>query len=181
LIGFSYAAVSYCLYGITTFMIDYAKNELHLGNTGLLATIHGVAQVIGILTLLPLSDRWTRKRTLMVSNAMIAVLVFGIFLLGKSWLNLALLIGMMALFYGATFPLYGACGGDYFPKEVMGTVIGLWTFMYGFGAMFANRVGGLIRDASGSYQQAFLIDAVLAVLGFLLISLVKKKTNVSEG
>jgi sugar phosphate permease len=181
LIGFSYAAVSYCLYGITTFMIDYAKNELHLANTGLLATIHGVAQVIGILTLLPLSDRWTRKRTLMISNAMIAVLVFGIFLLGKSWLNLALLIGMMALFYGATFPLYGACGGDYFPKEVMGTVIGLWTFMYGFGAMFANRIGGLIRDASGSYQQAFLIDAVLAVLGFLLISLVKKKTNISEG
>ena len=175
LIGFSYSAVSYCLYGITTFMVDYAKNELHLNNTGLLATIHGVAQAIGILTLLPLSDRLTRKRTLMISNAMIAVLVFAIFISGKSWLSLAILIGLMALFYGATFPLYGACSGDYFPKEVMGTVIGLWTFMYGFGAMFANRISGVIRDSSGSYQQAFLIDAVMAGLGFLLISFVKKK------
>jgi MFS family permease len=180
LIGLSYAAVSYCLYGITTFLIDYAKNELLLSNAGLLATIHGAAQVVGILTLLPLSDRISRKRTLILSNALIAVLVFAIFLFGRTWTSLAILIGLMAVFYGATFPLYGACGGDYFPKEVMGTVIGLWTFMYGFGAMCANRVGGLIRDSSGSYHQAFLIDALLAVLGLLLICFVKKKSTASE-
>jgi len=176
LIGFSYFAVSYCLYGITTFMVDYARNQIGmpLEKASLLATIHGLGQVVGVLTILPLSDYFTRKRTLLVSNALIALVVIGIFLFGKSWLSLAILIGIMALFYGATFPLYGACGGDYFPKQVMGTVIGLWTFLYGSGAMLANWISGLIRDHSGSYHQAFLIDAVMAGIGLLLMCFVKK-------
>ncbi|RPI76661.1 MAG: hypothetical protein EHM45_12225 [Desulfobacteraceae bacterium] len=60
----------------------------------------------------------------------------------------------------------------------MGAVIGLWTFMYGFGAMFAIRISGVIRDSSGSYARAFLIDAIMAGLGLLLISFVKKREGV---
>jgi MFS family permease len=87
---------------------------------------------------------------------------------------LFILIGIMALFYGATFPIYGACAGDYFPKHVMGTVIGAWTPFYGLGAILVHWVTGVLRDTTGIYNHAFIINAAMAAAGLFLICLVKK-------
>jgi MFS family permease len=83
------------------------------------------------------------------------------------------LVGILAVFYGVTFPIYGACAGDYFPRDVMGTVIGAWTPFYGIGAILSHWVTGVLRDATGIYDQAFLINGVLAVVGLILICLIK--------
>jgi sugar phosphate permease len=80
----------------------------------------------------------------------------------------------MAVFFGATFPIYSACAGDYFPKEVIGTIIGAWTPFYGVGAIIVNWVSGILRDATGSYDVAFIINAVMAAIGFGLFFRVKK-------
>ena len=177
LIGASYFCVAYSLYGITTFMVDYAEHQLGLPleKSSLLATIHGVCQVAGVLTILPLSDRWGRRRTIMLSNFGVAVALTGIVLLGHSWPALCVLVGIIGVFYGVTFPIYGACAGDYFPRGVMGTVIGVWTTFYGLGAILVHWVSGLIRDASGRYDYAFLINAAMAAVGLVLIACVNKR------
>jgi len=107
-------------------MVDYAQHQLGLtlAKAGLLATVHGIAQVLGVLTVLPFSDYLGRKKTLIFSNGIICTCLVGIILSGGSWILLSLFVGLMAVFYGATFPMYGACAGDYFPEEIMGTVIG---------------------------------------------------------
>ncbi|MBW1731581.1 MAG: MFS transporter [Deltaproteobacteria bacterium] len=179
IIGLSYLFISYSLYGITTFMVDYAKYQLGLSleKASLLATVHGICQVLGVLTILPLSDYIGRKRTIILSNSFITACLVGILLSGKSWIMLYFLIGIMAVFYGVTFPIYGACAGDYFPKEVMGTVIGAWTPFYGAGAISVHWVSGILRDTTGSYHQAFLINAVMAALALLLIFTIKKRAE----
>ena len=176
LIGLSYFSISYSLYGITTFMVDYAKYQigLPLEKASLLATVHGVSQVVGVLTILPLSDYLGRKRTIIISNSFITACLIGILFTGNSWGILFILVGFMALFYGATFPLYGACAGDYFPKDVMGTVIGAWTPMYGLGAILVHWVTGILRDTTGVYDYAFIINAGMAAIGIFLMSLVEK-------
>ena len=75
LIGLSYFSISYSLYGITTFMVDYAHNQIGLPfeKASFLATIHGVCQVVGVLTVLPLSDYIGRKRTIIFSNSFITI------------------------------------------------------------------------------------------------------------
>jgi MFS family permease len=83
-------------------------------------------------------------------------------------------IGFLALFYGVTFPIYGACAGDYFPKEVMGTAIGAWTPFYGAGAILTHWITGLLRDATGVYNHAFIINVVMGVLAIVLIGLVRE-------
>jgi MFS family permease len=175
LIGLSYFSIAYSLYGITTFMVDYAKYQigLPLEKASLLATVHGVSQVAGVLTILPLSDYVGRKRTNIISNSFITACLIGILFTGNSWKMLFILVGIMALFYGATFPLYGACAGDYFPKDVMGPVIGAWTPMYGIGAILVNWITGILRDTTGVYDCAFIINAGMAVAGLFLIRLVK--------
>jgi MFS family permease len=87
---------------------------------------------------------------------------------------LCFLVGFFAVFYGPTFPIYGACAGDYFPRSVMGTVIGAWTPFYGIGAIMSHWVTGLLRDSTGHYDLAFFTNAVMALVGVALILLVHK-------
>lgn len=176
LIGLSYFSISYSLYGVTTFMVDYAEHQLGfpLDRASLLATIHGSCQILGVLTVLPLSDVLGRRRTILLSNSFIALALAGILFWGHSWPALAFFVGLLAVFYGVTFPIYGACAGDFFPKEVMGTVIGAWTPFYGLGAIVVHWVAGSLRDATGRYDIAFVLNIVMAVAGVLLMFLVKK-------
>ncbi len=180
LIGFSYLSVSYGLYAFTTFMVDYGKQQMGLSieKASFLATIHGVCQVVGVLTILPLSDHLGRKPTIMFSNAFIAASLVGIILSpSDAVLALYVFVGVMAVFYGVTFPIYGACAGDYFPRALMGTVIGFWTPFYGSGAILAHWVTGVLRDMSGDYHQGFAVSAAMAAMGLLLMSLVTRPSE----
>jgi sugar phosphate permease len=176
LIGVSYLSIAYSLYGITTFMVDYARYQigLPLEKASLLATVHGICQVFGVLGILPLSDYLGRKKTLIISNSCITACLIGILFTGNSWGILYVLVGILAIFFGATWPMYGACGGDYFPRDMMGTVIGAWTPMYGVGAILVHWVTGILRDTTGVYDHAFIINAAMAAAGLFLICLVKK-------
>ena len=175
LIGLSYFAIAYSLYGITTFMVDYAKNQLGipLEKASLLATIHGIGQVVGVLTVMPLSDVLGRKKTILMSNTFIAAALAGILVVGNSWIMLCICVGILAIFYGVTFPIYGACAGDYFPRGSMGTVIGAWTPFYGAGAILTHWITGALRDSTGIYNHTFVISVVMAILGIFLMSRVK--------
>ena len=176
LIGLSYLSIAYALYGITTFMVDYAQYQLHLSleKASFLATVHGLCQTVGMLTVLPLSDFWGRKKTILFSNAMITGALIGIVAIGNSWNSLSFLIGFVAVFYGATWPIYGACAGDYFPKEMMGTVLGAWTPLYGLGAIATHWITGILRDSTGVYGHSFIINAVMAAVGVVLMAFVRK-------
>lgn len=176
LIGLSYFCIAYSVYGVTTFMVDYAKYQigLPLEKASLLASVHGLAQIIGVLTILPLSDYLGRKKTIILSNAFIAACLAGILFAGNSWVALFSIVGVFALFYGATFPVYGACAGDYFPRDVMGTVIGAWTPFYGLGVILVHWVTGILRDRTGSYDYAFFICMAMALLAILFIFPLKK-------
>jgi len=179
LVGLSYLTVSYSLYGMTTFMVDYARSQLGLPleKASLLATVHGFSQMMGVLTVLPLSDYLGRRKTLIFSNALIAACLAGVILAGNSWAMLCVFVGIMAVFYGATFPMYGACAGDFFPREMMGTVIGVWTPFYGIGAISAHWVSGLLRDMTGSYDVPFIINTVMAAIGSMLMFTVRQKAS----
>jgi MFS family permease len=157
-------------------MVDYAKYQigLPLEKAGLLATVHGTCQVIGVLMILPMSDYLGRKRTLILSNGFITASLTGIILSGNSWGMLCLSVGITAIFFGATFPMYGACAGDFFPKKMMGTVIGAWTPFYGLGAISVHWVSGILRDSTGTYDVPFVINVAMAALGTLLMSLVRQ-------
>ena len=177
LIGCSYFAIAYSLYGITTFMVDFAKYQLNLPleKASFLATIHGIGQIVGVLTVLPLSDYLGRKKTIIISNTIICCCLAAMLWVDASWLMLYIIIGGLAIFYGPTFPIYGACAGDYFPREIMGTVIGAWTPFYGAGAILTHWVTGILRDATGVYNHAFIINVVMSAVAIVLISFVRKK------
>ena len=177
LIGISYFAIAYSLYGITTFMVDYGKYQLGFEKASLLATIHGLGQIAGVLVILPLSDYLGRKKTIIISNTFITIALAGILVAGSSWTALCMIIGCLAVFYGVTFPIYGACAGDYFPRDAMGTVIGAWTPLYGCGAILSHWITGMLRDVTGVYNHAFFIYVVIGGVAVVLMTLVPQKES----
>ena len=181
LIGCSYLFAAMALYILGTFMVDYANVELGLSyrDAAFLATIYGLSQVAGVLTIPILSDRIGRRLTLMGTNSFIALGVLGILFSGGNLCFLYPSVVVLGMHNGATWPMYGACGGDYFPKEVMGTVIGAWTPFYGIGAISANFIGGRIRDVTQSFEWAFYLAVISAVIAAGLMSAVKKDVSSS--
>jgi sugar phosphate permease len=179
IIGVSYFSVSYTCYAVTTFIVDYAKYQLDipLEKAAFLATAHGIGQIIGVLTILPMSDFIGRKKTTIISNAFIAASVIGILAVGNAWGLLIVFVGCMGIFYGATFPIYGLCAGDYFPKQAIGTVVGAWTPFYGAGAIAGHWVTGILRDNDGIYDQGFLISIFTAATALVLMALVRKQVE----
>ncbi len=175
LIGLSYLLVAAALYMTLTFMVDYARYELGLayGRASLLATIHGMGQIAGVLTIPMASDYIGRRLTILLSNLCIAISILCIVLAGANETALFVSIGFLGAFFGATFPMYGASGGDYFRKEVMGTVIGGLTIFYGSGAIIANRLGGHVRDLTGSFFVPFVAAIVVAFFAAVLMFFVK--------
>ncbi len=176
MIAASYYCIGAALYMVTTFMVDYARYELGYAyeRASFLATMHGVGQVAGVLTIPLISDYLGRKKTISISNLCIAATIAWI-VLAKG--NLGLLytgIFLFGIFYGSTFPLYGASGGDYFRKEIIGTVIGALTPFYAFGAITAHWFGGYVRDVTGSFITPFMVAVVLSVIASGLMMLVKK-------
>lgn len=164
LIGSSYFLAACALYVVTTYMVDYGQGELGLPleQASLLATIHGLSQVLGVLTIPPISDRIGRRRTLVGSNFLIGIGVLGMALCGRWIWGLYSSVALIGVLYGVIWPMYGACGGDYFRKEIMGTVIGAWTPFYGTGAILAHFLAGSIRDLTGSFHLAFLLAVIMA-------------------
>jgi len=182
-IGTSYCFGACALYIITTFMVDYANVNLGFSfkRASFLATIHGLSQVIGVLTIPMISDRIGRKLTIVGIHCFVALSIIGILASGKDLVGLYASIAVLGVFYGALWPMYGACGGDYFRKEVMGTVIGAWTPFYGLGAISAHFIAGRIRDVSQTFEGAFILAIFFALIAALLMSRVKSPRGASRG
>lgn len=175
LIGVSYFAVCYSLYALTTYMVDFGGQiGMTTEKASFLATVHGLGQIAGVLIILPLSDLLGRRKTIIISNALITFTLIGIVITGNTWQVLFLLVGCFALFYGATFPLYGACAGDYFPQKIIATVAGAWTPFFGLGAMAAHWITGWMRDTIGTYHLAFAIAAMVSFFAIIMIGFVRK-------
>jgi sugar phosphate permease len=176
ILGFSYLLVAGSLYIPTTFMVDYARYELGFPyeRASLLATIHGIGQIIGVLSIGMISDHIGRRMTILLSNLCIGVSIVCIVASGSNQTWLFTSVGALGAFFGATFPMYGAAGGDYFRKEIMGTVIGALTIFYGTGAILAHRFAGQIRDITGSFTIPFVIAIVASVVASVLMVFVKR-------
>lgn len=175
-LGFSYLLIAGALYIPTTFMVDYARYELNFpyGQASFLATIHGMGQIVGVLTIGLASDYIGRRMTILLSNLCIAISILCLVVSGGNQVWLFASVGALGAFFGATFPMYGAAGGDYFRKEIMGTVIGALTIFYGTGAILAHRFAGQIRDATGSFMIPFVIAIAASAVAAALMGFVKR-------
>ena len=138
------------------------------------------AGVVGQVILGWLTDRYDPRALLGVYYAFRGVSLLLLLLIppGSGLVAFAVLFG---LDYIATVPPTTALVADRFGRQNVGTVYG-WVFCaHQIGAALATWLGGLARDAFGSYGAAFIAAGVLALAAAALAQGVGRPLRAAAG
>lgn len=114
-----------------------------------------------------LSDKLGRTRTMLIVFVFQAVLMMTL----ASATNVPVLVIVAALIgfnYGANLALFPSITADYFGTKNLGVNYGLVFTAWGIGGVFGGLVAGRIVDATGSYNTAFTVAAVLCIVAAAL-------------
>lgn len=173
---------AYSLVGVTViipfaFLPVYAREALDLSyaaSTRFVAII-ALTGLVGQLILGPLSDSIGRVRVMMTCGIFMGAACLGM-VLARSHLLLYLISGCFGVGYGAVWSAYGAAASDFFPKELTGGIVGLWTCFYGIGSVIAPVLCGWTIDLTGNYTWTFVMGMCSGVLsaGVLLLVSARK-------
>ncbi len=139
--------------------------------TSVLAVIGGIS-VAGRIVLGGIGDRTGSKLAFVIAFALMSVALF--------WLQLARELWMLYLFavvfsfgYGGESTLRPLMVAELFGLREHGVIHGAVLIGSTTGGAIGPLVAGYIFDVTGSYQLAFLIGAIISVIGLILILSIK--------
>lgn len=168
-------AVAYLLLGFIvlvpfTFLSVYAREALGLSyaESTTFVMLLAFTSLIGQVTLGPLSDRTGRVKMIIFCTTVMSLSCLGMAFSRTAWL-LYLMTGIFGIGYGSVWLLYAAAGRDFFGRETIGSVLGLWTLLHGVGCILAPIVCGWTIDVTGSYTWAFALAFAVGLLSNLVL------------
>lgn len=125
-----------------------------------------------------IADRWGRKGP-MIAGLVVGALASALIPSLRSLLLLALLWLLESIGYCISLPAERAFVADIAGEDTRGTSYGLYTFAYFLGAAVGPVAGGWLYDAVGRVAP-FYLNAVVLLLGALLVGLVLKESRPAE-
>ncbi len=142
-------------------------------------SVVGGASMAGRLVMGRASDIIGCKRALLICCA--------VFVLALAWLQVSREMWMLYLFavvegfcHGGFFTLSSPTIASLFGTSSHGVIFGANSFFGTLGGVAGPLLAGYIFDAVGSYQMAFLVLLVVAIIGLILILLLKPINNGGE-
>ena len=163
----------FCLLTIIVHIVPHAT-DLGLAPAlaaGVLSTIGGVS-MLGRIVIGTANDRIGAKRSL--------IICFIILICGLIWLQVAGDAWMLFIFaviygfaHGGLFTVISPAVAELFGTGSHGLLFGIVLFCGTVGGAIGPFMAGRIFDVTGSYRIVFLILSVLAVAGFILVTLLK--------
>ena len=166
--------------GLLTFLPVYLAYELNYSPfiVGLCMTLIQVAGFLSGPVGGHLSDTMGRKRVIMSSMMLTAVVLVGMVFAGKSSLFI-LFIALAGFFLYATRPVLQAWVMDATPKNLAGSAVGLQFGISGMGSAIAPAICGMIADASGIFSAFYFLAGVIVFANLLI--LLMPDTTVKQG
>lgn len=127
------------------------------------------------------SDKIGRANAFTLNCAISALCLFLMptILASKSIVLLFLAVGIAYWQYGGGLALMPSFTADFFGPKNLGFNYGLVFIGWGLG-FFMARLGGTIRDMTGSLDWAFYLSGLVLVIGVVIARLAKRPTAVSE-
>lgn len=165
--------IFFCLLTIIVHIVPHATDlGLPLATAaGVLATIGGVS-IIGRIVMGATIDRIAGKRSL--------IICFVVLLCGLLWLQVAKETWMLYLFaaiygfaHGGFFTVVSPTLAELFGMGSHGVLFGSVLFSGTIGGAFGPLLAGRIFDVVGSYQIVFLLLTGVALIGLLLITMLR--------
>ena len=176
IMGISYLAICYGTYAVVDFIVTYGTMELQIPYriASLSITVISLSGMFGGILLMVLSDHIGRRKSLVITQTLIAMAVLFVIVGRDHIFSLMLGMGCFGFLFGAVWPMYAACVRDYFSEEAAGTVLGLLTIFYGVGGMLSPAITGYLADLTGTYRWSFGLGAFACLVAALLIGFLER-------
>jgi OFA family oxalate/formate antiporter-like MFS transporter len=151
------------------------KIPFFIENAWLLVSFGGLINALGRVGTGWYSDKIGRVNAYMLNCGISALCLLAIPTIIKSQnvFLLFVLVGVGYWQYGGGLSLMPSFTGDYYGPKNLGFNYGLVFIGWGCG-MFMARIGGWIKDVTGSLDNAFYISAVLLIIGVVLAKINKR-------
>ncbi len=157
-------------------MIHIAPHAIDLGISAasaanILAIIGGMS-IVGRIALGAAADRIGNRAALIISFSLMSATLFWLTLVTQEWM-----FYMFAVFFGFAYGGFISAAGplvaELFGLRSLGLIFGLTDNGFTIGAAVGPLLVGYIFDVTGSYQFAFLLSAVIPIVGLALIAMLK--------
>jgi MFS family permease len=166
-----------------TIMVHIVPHARALGiaatSAAVVLSLVGGGSIAGRIIMGGASDRIGVKTTLIIA--------LSITFLGFIWLQPADELWMLYLFapvygfaYGALIALQALSGARLFGLVALGIIVGMISFSYAVGGAIGPIIAGYIFDITGNYQAAFIICAILAFSGLVLVVFLRQPHKVRK-
>jgi MFS family permease len=166
------------LYGYWSTSIVQDINGDKLTTAALVASFNVIAGLIGYPLGGKLSDIVANKKNgrrnllgfvLICLTVSIFVLASYLMLGNKNLVIVSLILFTSGLFFFATQTVTHSLTAELAPEENRGAAFGMWNLVSEIGALLSPVISGAIRDHTGSWTNALLLDGILMGIGFILV------------
>lgn len=169
-IGLAYSLVGTTVIILFAFLPIYARETLHMSyaNSTRLVTMIALFGFIGMYFLGSLSDKIGRLKIMLLCSIVMGLATLGLTFTNSFW-SLYALTALYGIGYGAVWPVYAAAASDYFPSNMAGGIVGLWTLIYGIGSIIGPILAGWLIDMTGQFREVFFMSCVICIVSLLLL------------
>lgn len=170
LIGLAYSLVGFSVLVPYTFLSTYSMEQLDFTfavSTRLFVVI-AISGLVGKIILGSISDVIGRVKVMILCGLFLGVGCLGM-AASQNVLTVSLFAGVFGFGFGAVWPVYAAAAPDFFPLNISGSVIGLWTVFLGVGSIVSPVICGWTIDHTGAYTLTFLMGTGAGVGSALLL------------
>jgi len=163
----------FCLYAVLVHIAPHAiELEISATNAASILAAIGVASILGKVLLGIAVDRIGGRLGFIICFTLASVALF--------WLVPATEIWKLYLFAAIFGFAYGGCGAseaplvaELFGLRSHGLILGVINLGFTIGGSLGPLIAGYIFDITGSYQLAFLIGAIVGIVGFILAAVLR--------
>ena len=177
-------AESVILFCLMTVIVHIVPHATDLGlppvtATAVLSTIGGVS-MIGRIVMGAMIDMIGGKRSLLICLSALICGLISLQMAAEAWM-LFLFATIYGFAHGGLFTIMSPTVAELFGTGSHGVIFGIVMFSGAMGGAVGPMLAGRAFDVSGSYQLVFLVLTGLAVLGFVLITLLRSPRVADTG
>jgi MFS family permease len=135
--------------------------------------IVGGASIAGRFVMGTAGDRIGYKRALIINFAVLTAAFTWLLMARQIW-SLSLFALIYGFCHGGFYALYSPAIAEFFGTRSHGTLLGILILSGSIGGFLGPIITGYVFDTTGSYQNAFLLLVLLALVGMILMLLAGK-------
>jgi MFS family permease len=167
-----------------TIMVHIVPHVTGLGISAAIAasvlSVIGGSSILGRIVMGTLADRMGGRPPFIIAFIIMSCALFWLLVAKELWM-LYLFALMFGFPYGAMIALQSPMVAELFGLSSHGIILGVAAFGFTVGGSVGPVLAGRIFDIIGSYRAGFLVCAILAVVGFILASLIRPSSREGGG